>query len=250
MILPTRLLPQTLFFLLFFLLCQPVPAKGETPSSSTGSAFVVSAEGHLVTAFHVVKGRTMVLASPVAGKKWVPAKVIRTDAENDLALLKTAYLGFGPPLPVARWEDVPVGLEVYSIGFPKPRVQGLTRKITEGIVNGDRSESGNANFFQFSAGIQKGNSGGPLLAPDGSVIGVALRKLGSTAKSGMPQDLPQNVNYGLKSSRLLDFLSASGIPFKQAALRPEVNDRPYQVYRRCASSVVAVIARSDIPPAE
>ena len=249
MILPTRPLLQTFFIFLSFLLPQSAPADEEPAPSSTGSAFVVSAEGHLVTAFHVVKGKTMVLAGPVSGKKWVPARVIKTDPENDLALLKTEHLGFGPPLPIARWEDVPIGLEVYSIGYPKPRIQGLSRKITQGIVNGDRSESGNADFFQFSAGIQKGNSGGALLAPDGSVIGVALRKLGSTSKPGTPQDLPQNVNYGLKSSRLLKFLSDSGIQFKQSVLRPEVNDRPYQIYRRCASSVVAILARSN-PPVE
>lgn len=228
-----------------WLLAQPgtaIHAQENKKPDSSGSGFVVSSEGHVVTAYHVVANKEFVVVGPIPGKKWARAKVVLVDETLDLALLKTEYVGFGEPLPIAQWSDVPIGLEVFAIGYPRPRVQGLSRKITQGIVNGDRSESGNADFFQFSAGIQKGSSGGPLLAPDGSVIGVALRKLGTGNANKPSQDLPQNVNYGLKSAKLIGFLNSSGIKFGVQPLQLNENKRPHQIYRQAALSVVAVLS--------
>ncbi|MDD4880153.1 MAG: serine protease, partial [Gallionellaceae bacterium] len=213
--------------------------------SSFGTGFAVSSEGYVVTAWHVVKDRQQVFVGPVSANKWVRAKVLRVDAVNDLALLKGPKLGRG--LEVAEWSDVPIGLEVYAIGYPRPKLMGLSKKITQGIVNGDRHESGDEGFFQFSAEIQKGNSGGPVVAPDGSVIGVVQRKLDALKLAERSRDLPQNVNYALKSSVLLRFLRDGGVDIKARRVDLTVNARPFEVFRRVEDSVVAVMAIDKLP---
>ncbi|MDD5367285.1 MAG: serine protease, partial [Gallionellaceae bacterium] len=153
----------------------------------------------------------------------------------------------GRGLAVAEWSDVPIGLEVYAIGYPRPKLMGLSKKITQGIVNGDRHESGDEGFFQFSAEIQKGNSGGPVVAPDGSVIGVVQRKLDALKLAERSRDLPQNVNYALKSSVLLRFLRDGGVDIKARRVDLTVNARPFEVFRRVEDSVVAVMAIDKLP---
>ena len=150
----------------------------------------------------------------------------------------------GNALRITPWSEVPIGLEVVAVGYPQIRVQGISRKITQGIINGDRTETGDAGYFQFSAEIQKGNSGGPLLAPDGSVIGVAIRKLNALSIAEKTKDLPQNVNYGIKSSTLLNFLKESGLTVPINTLNLRAQMRAHEIYRQTSGSVLVVIARN------
>ena len=205
-----------------------------------GTGFVV-APGYLVTTNHVVQGWDKILVGPVGANKLVPAQVVKSDPQRDLALLKADVPGAA--LPISPWNEVPIGLEAFVIGFPQPRLQGVSRKITQGIVNGDRTESGDNGFFQFSAEIQKGNSGGPVLAPDGSVIGVVRGKLNALTVAERTKDMPQNVNYAIKSSTLLRFLQDSPIQPLANPLDPRVHGRAYEVYRRASGSVLLVVAR-------
>jgi len=207
---------------------------------SFGTGFIV-APGHLVTANHVVQGRSKLFVGPVGANKVVPAQVIYADEKADLALLKAEVPGSA--LPITPWNEVPIGLEAFSIGFPQPRLQGVSRKITQGIVNGDRTESGDNGFFQFSAEIQKGNSGGPVLAPDGSVIGVVRGKLNALTVAERTKDMPQNVNYAIKSSTVLHFLRHAPVRIQINSLDPRIHYRAYEIYRRAADSVLLVVAR-------
>ncbi len=215
-------------------------AQGSPQKVSFGTGFVVAEGGYIVTANHILQGRDRILVGPVSGNRWAVAKVIKVNAQDDLALLQAKVAG--KPLFIAPWSEVPVGLEVFAIGYPQPRMQGLSKKITQGIVNGDRTETGDAGFFQFSAEIQKGNSGGPVLAPDGSVIGVVQAKLNALKVAERTSDLPQNVNYAMKSSTLLRFLQESGLQVTSRPLNFAVNARPYEIFLQSSGSVVAVLA--------
>jgi hypothetical protein len=146
------------------------------------------------------------------------------------------------PFTLAEASEIPVGLEVYAMGYPRPRLMGRSIKITQGIINGDRSENGDGDQFQFSAEIQQGNSGGPVLAPDGSVIGVAQRKLDALKIAERWRDLPQNVNYAIKSSVLVGFLREAGVPIHTKPLDFDINPRPYQIFRQAEGSIFFVIA--------
>ncbi len=227
-----------------WLLGPAVALASEKVPANFGTGFVVSDQGHVVTAWHVVRDKSQVLLGPEGKNRFVVAQVLKVDEKNDLALLKSRLLR--PPLPIARWEDVPVGLEALVIGYPQPRFLGLSRKVTEGIINGERGEGSAEGHFQLSAEVQKGNSGGPVLAPDGTVVGVVSAKLNALGVAERTKDLTQNVNYALKSTALHKFLESAGIAVLTRAPDLQVAVRPYQVYRKAGPSILAVIARN--PP--
>lgn len=225
--------------------CGIASAQEKLNQASFGTGFIVSKDGHVVTAYHNIKDKEQVLIGPVGpagSNRYAIAQVVRTDDKKDLALLQTKLTGNA--LRISPWSEVPIGLEVYAIGYPQPRIQGISRKITQGIINGDRTETGNDGYFQFSAETQKGNSGGPLLAPDGSVIGVVCAKLNALTVAEKTKDLPQNVNYAIKSSTLLTFLAESGLNVPVNSLNLRTHLRAYEIYRQTTGSVVVVIARN------
>jgi len=227
------------------LLAWTLPAQAQDrPRASIGSGFVVSAQGHVVTALHVIKDRQEVLVGPIAERRWASAKVVHTDAARDLALLEVRLAR--EPLPIADWSQVPIGLEAIVIGYPQPTLSDLRKKVTQGVVNGERRRPSGPASFQLSAEVHKGNSGGPVFAPDGTVIGVVLQKQNALAVAEKTQDLPQNVNYALRSDELQAFLEVAGLQVNPRAPDLSVLPRTYLLYRKVEASVVAVIARD--PP--
>ena len=220
----------------------PVTAKPAI-AFQVGTAFAV-AEGYWLTAQHVVDGKDMVLLGPLERSRWVRAEVVKSDARLDLVLLKARTTR--PVLSFARWQEVPVGLEVSVIGFPQPRVQGLSKKITQGIINGnrsDRNESIDTGYFQFSAEVAMGNSGGPVLAPDGSVVGMVQKKVNVQRVAERTQDVLVNVSFGLKSAQLLEFLRDTPAQPQVRTLGLDTVLRPYQLFAQSEGSVLAVVAR-------
>lgn len=236
---------RALFLLGALALVPAVQAQTKVPVSF-GTGFAVTDDGYFITAYHVIRDKSQVLVGPVGKNKWRVAKVIKTDEKRDLALLK-ARLPL-PALALAEWREVPIGLEALVIGYPQPRFQGLSKKITAGLVNGDRTATGDEGYFQLSAEIQKGNSGGPVLAPDGTVIGVVRAKLNALSVAEKTKDLPQNVNYALKSAAVKQFLEDTAVSVRMAVLDLTVNPRPYQIFQSAQESVIAVIGRN--PPAK
>lgn len=214
-------------------------------TTSFGTGFLITAEGHILTSWHVIKNKSQIYVGPVTGNKWKKATVIKVDEKSDLALLKTTPIARSP-LEFAEWADVPIGLEAYSIGFPIPKVLGLSRKMTQGLVNGDRTESGDEGFFQFSAETQKGNSGGPVFAPDGSVIGVVQRKLDALKVAERSQDLPENVNYAVKSAAVIKFLSGASVNVAVRKLNLNTNMRPYTLFKAKNEAVLAILAKGEL----
>ena len=215
-------------------------------AASWGSGFVV-APGYLLTAHHVVREHSRWLVGPVGttatGRpRWLPAELLKADPARDLALLRIPETL--PALAMHPQPTVPIGLEALVIGFPQPRVQGASRKITQGIVNGYRQNEGaqaDAGWLQISAEVSQGNSGGPVLAADGTVIGMVQRRVNATAVAERTQDTLVNVNYALRSSQLIDFLQDTPA---QATVRPVAVQtvlRPHQIFETTAPSVLAVV---------
>ena len=151
-------------------------AGGQQPTqgTATGTGFVVSPDGYLVTNDHVVEGASSVEVA-VGDAARQPAKVIGVDASTDLALLK---IDAGdkqlPTLTLGDSDAVKVGDASFAIGTP----YGLSSTLTTGVISAlDRSiTSPNgyaiANVLQTDAALNPGNSGGPLLDASGTVIGV------------------------------------------------------------------------------
>ena len=217
----------------------------QTRFNSSGTAFFVSSDGLLMTSNHVVKDKDKIVI--LMDGRLHEAKIVKQDAVNDLAVLKIEKSPV-PYLRFSRSENVPVGLEVFTIGYPQLNLQGMGQKVTMGLINSETGMRGSKRHFQFSAQIQRGNSGGPLLAPDGLVVGVVESKLGAaSAPATDPNaavDLPQNVNYALKSSLAVDLLRDLPTVPEAQSVNPRGEKRPFEVFRDARYAVVPVLTVS------
>ncbi len=174
------------------------PAK-----KSTGTGFIVSADGYILTNNHVIAGCVEVHIKPLI----VP--VIAADAERDLALLKVGanFKRFA----TFREGDIRKGESVVVAGFPLHGVLGSDFKITTDTVSGLTGPGNNKALLQLSAPIQKGNSGGPLLDLSVHVVGVVVSKLDALKLARATGDIPQNVNFAIKGNVARDFMTEHGV---------------------------------------
>ena len=143
----------------------------------SGSGFVVSSDGYILTNNHVVEGAEQVTVR-LLDRREFKAKVVGTDPNTDVAVLKIDAKGL-PPVALGNSEDARVGEWVLAIG--NPLGEGLTFTVTSGIVSAKgralnglpgRGQGSIQDFIQTDAAINPGNSGGPLVSVRGEVIGI------------------------------------------------------------------------------
>lgn len=175
----------------------------ERESGTSGSGFFVSRAGHVLTNAHVVQKNPYVIARDHSGETF-PLEVLAIDHDLDLALLKanrkTEGVGF------AASDRIEKGLRVFAIGFPQPTIQGIESKITDGVISSLSGVQGDENLLQISVPIQGGNSGGPLVSEDGSLVGVVVATLSARTFFSQTGNLPQNINFAIKSDIAKHFL--------------------------------------------
>ncbi len=195
------------------------PAPGGRPNA-TGTGFVV-APGRLLTNAHVVQGCTRMTARNSAGQT-VPARIGPADARRDLAILSVPD-GFGPPLSFRETPPVRRGDQVVTYGFPLTGLLSSGPTLTTGNISALSGLRDNPLHFQISAPVQPGNSGGPLLDSQGNVVGIVTSKLNAARVAQMTGgDIPQNINFAVKASEALAFLSEQGLqPWRAASTSPD-----------------------------
>ena len=227
--------------LLFMLQPSTSRANPTLTSGMIGTAFAVSAEGHLLTAHHLILGKSQVYVGLAPSGRWMRATVEHVDPRLDLALLRVQLST--TPLPIALIEAAPVGIDAFVIGFPTPQSGPLDRRITAGLVSGRLTSPKNLDFWVISAAVQKGNSGGPVLAADGSVIGMIQGVMGPKlrADNAAIVEIPQNVNYALQSADLIQFLKKTNLNFRVSKLNLNLKSTAFSVYRESAGSIFAVV---------
>jgi TPR repeat protein len=170
----------------------------------TGTGFLITKNGYLVTNHHVVKDCDKVRVQTASGL--LDAVVIRTDAATDLALLKVA--GTFDALPVVSSRNSRLGSTVATVGFPNIGLQGFEPKLSKGDISSLAGIQDDVKQFQISVPVQPGNSGGALVDEHGNVVGVICAQLSQEAALESSGTLAQSVNYAVKSSYLLSFLEA------------------------------------------
>lgn len=187
----------------------PLPEKEASVSQSTsGSGFFVSTTGLVLTNSHVLEGCLQIKVS--TGKQESRSgRVIARDVTNDLALVSTEY----KPAQFASFKrSARLGEEVAAFGFPLATVLSSSGNFTLGNITALSGLSDDTRFAQVSTPVQPGNSGGPLLDTSGNVVGVIASKLNAlevmVATKG---DIPQNVNFAIKSSVATNFLDTNGV---------------------------------------
>jgi len=144
---------------------------GEEPKSSLGSGVLVSPEGVILTNHHVISDADEMEVSLADGRKF-SAKLIGSDPETDIAVLKINASALPTPITFGKIESVHVGDVVLAIGNPF----GVGQTVTSGIVSAlGRDHVGIntfENFIQTDASINPGNSGGALVDTHGNLIGI------------------------------------------------------------------------------
>ena len=184
-------------------------AAGSAPAqrTATGTGFFITEDGYFITCFHVVVNSDRITLRNLKGETF-EARAVAVDKVNDIALLK-AEVRDGVrfrPLPLGASGAVRRGAAIVTRGFPNITQQGIEPKVTDGIINSFSGANNDARVFQISAPIQTGNSGGPLITMDGNVIGVVASKLDAQAIARQTGDIPQNVNYAIKSQYVQDMV--------------------------------------------
>jgi serine protease Do len=166
---------------------------------SMGTGFFISSDGWLMTNSHVVKSATEVEIRTASGD-FLPARVMKTDPKADLALLKTSQAA--PEWLPFSSGDATLGSSVFTVGYPRPTLQGMEPKFTDGTVSSLKGAMDDAATYQISVPVQPGNSGGALVhLQSGWVIGIIRSQIDPT--------VAQNVNYAIKSTTARKLLEAT-----------------------------------------
>ena len=216
--------------------------QSDANNRSIATGFFVTDSGHLITAHHVVKNAKTIQIL-VDRQRVLTATLLKGNEELDLALLQVQAIT--PFVYLSHSKGVPAGMDVVTIGYPQVAIQGLTPKITKGIVNSSTGLRDAKNAFQFSAEVQKGNSGGPLIGPGGTIVGVVQSKLDALKLSETTDDLTQNVNFATKSAVLLKFIKdIPNLPTTRP-LQPEQPLKAIRIYQELRPAIVPVIATTD-----
>jgi S1-C subfamily serine protease len=195
-------------------------AKGGKVVDQTGTGFVVSANGHVVTNHHVVDGCIGDIQGNLTGEAPVKLRVVSSDETNDLALLQAP----SPFKEVATIKEKAVhsGDNVVAIGFPFHGLLTSDFTVTTGIVSSLSGLLNDTRFLQISAAVQPGNSGGPLLSSTGEIVGVVAAKLNALKVVKATGSIPENINFAIKTGALRDFLDNSVVPYQTAELKAEL----------------------------
>ena len=146
--------------------------KGQNVPAGTGSGFIISSDGFIITNNHVVDAAEQIMVSFTDGRR-VNAEIKGKDASTDIAVLKIDDTGL-KALQLANSANLQVGQIAVAIGNP----MGLQYTVTAGVVSalGRTLRANNGRLIddviQTDAALNPGNSGGPLLNSNGQVIGV------------------------------------------------------------------------------
>lgn len=179
----------------------------------TGTGFIVDTAGAVVTNYHVVQSCGVV--SFLSGTSSVDAKVVASDPVNDLALLKLST-GTKAAAVFQEPEKLRAGDDVIVFGYPLLGQLASTGNLTRGSVTALSGLRDDARYFQMSAPIQLGNSGGPVLNQSGRVAGIVTYKLNAARELKTTGDISQNVNFALKQSVLRAFLDGNNVTYARS----------------------------------
>jgi S1-C subfamily serine protease len=183
--------------------------------NTTGTGFLISNEGIIVTNYHVVENAKSITIRGVNGvfNEKSEADVIYSDKANDLALLKLkkSNLNLNTKIPYFFKSNISeVGEAVFVLGYPLTATMGDEVKLTDGIISSRSGFQGDISTYQITAPIQPGNSGAPLFDKKGNLIGIVNAKHKNT----------DNVGYAIKLIYLDNIIQS--IPIK--ASKPIKNE--------------------------
>ncbi len=176
---------------------------GQTSTTaSTGTGFIISSDGEILTNYHVVEGAQALNVTLSNGKTY-PARVLGYEADSDVALIKIDVTGL-PVCKLGNSDELYVGAQIAAIGNP---LGELTYTMTVGYVSAkDRfvnTDGTPINMMQIDAAINSGNSGGPVFNMYGHVIGISTAKYSGSSGSGATIE---GIGFAIPINDVLDIL--------------------------------------------
>jgi hypothetical protein len=166
----------------------------EGKTKCTGTGFLISSDGKLITNAHVIQGAREIIAKNHNGAFFRVRRVVTTDEKNDLAILQLDVTDM-PSLAVGDSDHARKGDRIVIVGSPF----GFEGTLSEGVVSALRKTDGHLTSIQFTAAISPGSSGSPLIGLDGKVIGVAT----CTVRDG------QALNFAIPINAAMTLLQAN-----------------------------------------
>jgi S1-C subfamily serine protease len=205
---------------------------------STGSGFLISSDGHLITNAHVISGCGTVRTHAL-GADSVDVRVVAIDENSDLALLEGPANQAHP----AQFRGSPsprAGESVVFLGFPLHGLLANEPNVSVGVISATAGLRNDSRFIQVTAPIQPGDSGGPVLDASGHVVGVVVGKFNALNFAAATGTLPENVNFAISARIVMPFLDSQHVAYEAANSNttlspPDVADlaRPYMVLVEC-----------------
>jgi S1-C subfamily serine protease len=215
----------------------PSPKSAKT-SSQSGTGFVISSSGHVVTNNHVIAGCVGDIHGSLNGESPLTLRVVSNDETNDLALLQAP--GSFKEVATIRDKAIHPGDTVVAIGYPFHGLLTSDFTVTTGIVSSLSGVFNDTRYLQISAAVQPGNSGGPLLDTNGQIVGMVAAKLNALKIAKATGDIPENINFAIKTGMIRDFLDNSVVPYQTSEANTELktadiarNARAYTLLISC-----------------
>ncbi|MDD5260741.1 MAG: tetratricopeptide repeat-containing serine protease family protein [Methylacidiphilales bacterium] len=211
-------------------------SNADMPKAS-GSAVFVSTDGLLITAAHVVRDAIRISVVTTVGLK--KAQLIQIDTANDVAILKCD--GVFTPAPVRPSKSMKLGQTVFTLGFPNIQLQGFSPKMTRGEISSLSGIQDDPRQWQISVPLQPGNSGGGLFDENGNLVGIVVAKLDAIKIAKVTGDIPENVNYAVKSSYILSMLENYSNSLPQENIKPSKSGKLEDVVEQTEKSVALIL---------
>jgi S1-C subfamily serine protease len=188
-------------------------SKSDNKLKSSGSGFLISSNGLIVTNYHVVEGANKIdVIFPEKGLT-KSANIRIKDSKNDIAILEipdfsfASYFSQPVPYVLSDINTIKVGEEVFTLGFPLGEMMGAKSRLSNGRINSLYGLQDDPRLFQISNPLQPGNSGGPLFNNKGELVGLVVSSLNAKYFYENAGIIPQNVNFAIKSTYLQNLIS-------------------------------------------
>jgi len=195
----------------------PPPPARSVRKTSTGSGFIVSPDGHVLTNEHVVRSCREVRT---AGTRDV--KLVAREKRIDLALLK-ANIGGRKAATFRGGRGIRTGDDVFVVGYPLHGLLAAEVNVTRGIVSALAGPGEDRRIVQITAPVQPGNSGGPVLDASGNVVGVVVGKINALKIAKATGSIPENINFAIGEGAARAFLDAHDVAYETVSSGTPIN---------------------------
>lgn len=203
------------------LMKEPEPLFKGRRLAGTGSGFVITTNGDVLTNWHVIVNCRGISFTPAGGEAMV-TKLIAGNRSKDLALLQAPYQPTATA-PFRTRQQLTRSEEVFVVGYPLHGKVAIRPILRTGIVT-DGERGPRPGRFSMKIDVRRGNSGGPVLDRAGRIIGVVVAKVNTPNVYAATGRLIRNVGIAIRLQVVLDFLRQHDIAFEEAPTMPPATE--------------------------